>query len=126
MTNFDERAKDWDSDPKKVERARTVADAIRKANALSSDCDALRDKLARVLELLKDESTIVCPDCGGAGFWTAKSNKPSYVVAQPDGSYKVACERCGGDFDVPGCGVVATDEVDSVYARAVAIAEGRE
>lgn len=31
MTNFDERAKDWDSDPKKVERARVVADAIRAA-----------------------------------------------------------------------------------------------
>lgn len=29
MTNFDERAKDWDSDPKKVDRARVVADAIR-------------------------------------------------------------------------------------------------
>jgi ubiquinone/menaquinone biosynthesis C-methylase UbiE len=29
MTNFDERAKDWDSDPKKVERARAVAEAIR-------------------------------------------------------------------------------------------------
>lgn len=31
MTNFDERAKDWDSDPKKVNRAFEVADAIRKA-----------------------------------------------------------------------------------------------
>ncbi len=31
MTNFDERAKDWDSDPKKVERARAVAETIRKA-----------------------------------------------------------------------------------------------
>jgi ubiquinone/menaquinone biosynthesis C-methylase UbiE len=31
MTNFDERAKDWDSDPKKVDRARAVADAIRAA-----------------------------------------------------------------------------------------------
>lgn len=29
MINFDERAKDWDSDPAKVERARVVADAIR-------------------------------------------------------------------------------------------------
>ena len=29
MTNFDQRAKDWDSDPKKVERARVVAQAIR-------------------------------------------------------------------------------------------------
>lgn len=29
MTNFDQRAKDWDSDPKKVERARIVAAAIR-------------------------------------------------------------------------------------------------
>jgi ubiquinone/menaquinone biosynthesis C-methylase UbiE len=29
MISFDERAKDWDSDPAKVERARVVADAIR-------------------------------------------------------------------------------------------------
>ncbi len=41
MTNFDERAKDWDSDPKKVERARVVADAIRKAIPLSTDMSAL-------------------------------------------------------------------------------------
>ena len=40
MTNFDERAKDWDSDPKKVERARMVADAIRKAVPLSNDMNA--------------------------------------------------------------------------------------
>jgi ubiquinone/menaquinone biosynthesis C-methylase UbiE len=31
MTNFDERAKDWDSDPMKVERASQVANAIRSA-----------------------------------------------------------------------------------------------
>ncbi len=41
MTNFDERAKDWDSDPQKVERARVVADAIRKAVPLSSEMKAL-------------------------------------------------------------------------------------
>ena len=41
MTNFDERAKDWDSDPKKVERARVVADAICKAIPLSNDMIAL-------------------------------------------------------------------------------------
>jgi ubiquinone/menaquinone biosynthesis C-methylase UbiE len=41
MTNFDERARDWDSDPKKVERARFVADAIRKAVPLSSEMKAL-------------------------------------------------------------------------------------
>ena len=41
MTNFDERAKDWDSDPKKVERARVVADAIRKAIQLSTGMNAL-------------------------------------------------------------------------------------
>jgi len=41
MTNFDERAKDWDSDPKKVERARVVADAIRKTIPLSKDMNAL-------------------------------------------------------------------------------------
>jgi ubiquinone/menaquinone biosynthesis C-methylase UbiE len=41
MTNFDERAKDWDSDPKKIERARTVADAIRNAIPLSTNMSAL-------------------------------------------------------------------------------------
>jgi 2-polyprenyl-3-methyl-5-hydroxy-6-metoxy-1,4-benzoquinol methylase len=41
MTNFDERAKDWDSDPGKVERARVVADAIRKVVPLSNEVRAL-------------------------------------------------------------------------------------
>ena len=41
MTNFDERAKDWDSDPKKVERARAVAEAIRKAIPLTANMSAL-------------------------------------------------------------------------------------
>jgi len=41
MTNFDERAKDWDSDPKKVERAYAVADAIRKTVSLSQNMKAL-------------------------------------------------------------------------------------
>jgi ubiquinone/menaquinone biosynthesis C-methylase UbiE len=41
MTNFDERAKDWDSDPKKVERARVTAEAIRKMILLSTDMNAL-------------------------------------------------------------------------------------
>ncbi len=41
MTNFDERAKEWDSDPKKVERAYAVADAIRKVVPLSKDMRAL-------------------------------------------------------------------------------------
>ena len=41
MTNFDERAKDWDSDPKKVERARVVAEAIRAAIPLSKEITAL-------------------------------------------------------------------------------------
>lgn len=41
MTNFDERARDWDSDPKKVERARVVADAIRKAIPLTREMKAL-------------------------------------------------------------------------------------
>lgn len=31
MTNFDDRAREWDSDPMKVDRARSVADAIRAA-----------------------------------------------------------------------------------------------
>jgi ubiquinone/menaquinone biosynthesis C-methylase UbiE len=41
MTNFDERAKDWDSDPKKVERARAAADAIRRAIPLTREMKAL-------------------------------------------------------------------------------------
>lgn len=41
MTHFDERAKDWDSDPKKVERARVVAEAIRAALPLSTEMTAL-------------------------------------------------------------------------------------
>jgi len=41
MTNFDERAKDWDSDPEKVERARLVAEAIRRAIPLSREMKAL-------------------------------------------------------------------------------------
>ena len=41
MTNFDERAKDWDSDPKRIERARAVADAIRNALSLTADMSAL-------------------------------------------------------------------------------------
>ncbi len=41
MTNFDERAREWDSDPKKVERARAVAEAIRRSIPLSSGMNAL-------------------------------------------------------------------------------------
>jgi ubiquinone/menaquinone biosynthesis C-methylase UbiE len=41
MTNFDERAKDWDSDPMKVERARAVAKAIRAALPLQPEMTAL-------------------------------------------------------------------------------------
>jgi ubiquinone/menaquinone biosynthesis C-methylase UbiE len=41
MTNFDERAKDWDSDPKKVKRAYAVAEAIRSAIPLTIDMSAL-------------------------------------------------------------------------------------
>src|SRR5512138_2345779 len=41
MTNFDEAAKDWDSDPKKVERARAVADAIRETVPISTKMNAL-------------------------------------------------------------------------------------
>jgi ubiquinone/menaquinone biosynthesis C-methylase UbiE len=41
MTSFDERAKDWDSDPTKVERAYAVADSIRKAIPLSKEMNAL-------------------------------------------------------------------------------------
>ena len=41
MTNFDERAKDWDSDPKRVERAEAVADHIHRLVPLSRDMSAL-------------------------------------------------------------------------------------
>jgi len=41
MTDFDKRARDWDSDPDKVQRARAVADAIRKAIPLTSEIKAL-------------------------------------------------------------------------------------
>jgi len=41
MTDFDQRAKDWDSDPKKVERARVVAEAIRAALPVHSGQTAL-------------------------------------------------------------------------------------
>jgi len=41
MTNFDERARDWDTDPDKVERARAVAVAIRKTIPLSDNMKAL-------------------------------------------------------------------------------------
>jgi len=40
MTNFDDRAKEWDSDPMKVERARMAADAIRTAVPLSKGMKA--------------------------------------------------------------------------------------
>ena len=41
MTYFDERAKEWDSDPKRTARARAVADAIRKTIRLSTSLNAL-------------------------------------------------------------------------------------
>ncbi len=41
MTDFDARAKDWDSDPLKVERARVVAEAIRAALDLRPGLTAL-------------------------------------------------------------------------------------
>lgn len=41
MTDFDARAKDWDSDPMKVDRARRVAEAIRKALPLRRSMTAL-------------------------------------------------------------------------------------
>lgn len=41
MTNFDERAKDWDSDPDKVKRAGAVAEAIRQALPLNQNLTAL-------------------------------------------------------------------------------------
>ena len=41
LTNFDERAKDWDTDPMKVNRAKTVAEAIRRAISLVKNMSAL-------------------------------------------------------------------------------------
>jgi ubiquinone/menaquinone biosynthesis C-methylase UbiE len=41
MASFDERAKDWDLDPAKVERARVVADAIRALGRLKPGMTAL-------------------------------------------------------------------------------------
>lgn len=41
MTDFDERAREWDSDPDKVKRAHAVADAIREAVPLSRSMNAL-------------------------------------------------------------------------------------
>lgn len=41
MTDFDERAREWDSDPDKVKRAHAVADAIRKTIPLSTSMNAL-------------------------------------------------------------------------------------
>lgn len=41
MTNFDDRAKDWDSDPMKVQRARAVANAIRAAVDIKPGMTAL-------------------------------------------------------------------------------------
>lgn len=41
MSHFDERAKDWDSDPDRIKRASAVADAIRAALPLSTDMTAL-------------------------------------------------------------------------------------
>jgi ubiquinone/menaquinone biosynthesis C-methylase UbiE len=41
MKSFDERAKGWDADPMKVERARMTADAIRKMLPLSREMSAL-------------------------------------------------------------------------------------
>jgi ubiquinone/menaquinone biosynthesis C-methylase UbiE len=41
MTDFDKRAQEWDADPKRTERARAVADAIRKTILLSTTMNAL-------------------------------------------------------------------------------------
>jgi ubiquinone/menaquinone biosynthesis C-methylase UbiE len=41
VTNFNERAKDWDSDPMKVERACIIAEAIRTSLPLTSGMTAL-------------------------------------------------------------------------------------
>ncbi len=41
MSEFDKRARDWDNDPMKVERARAVADGIRRRVALGPEIAAL-------------------------------------------------------------------------------------
>lgn len=41
MTQFDDRAKEWDNDSQKIERARVVADAIRASIHLRPSMTAL-------------------------------------------------------------------------------------
>ena len=88
MTNFDERAKDWDSDPKKVERARVVAEEIRKT--------VIEDVIMRVVPhtLLDDNTRIfVNPTgrfvtggpLGDAGLTGRKIIVDTYGGAAPHG-----------------------------------------
>jgi len=65
MTYFDERAKDWDSDPAKVERARVVAQAIRTELPLKAGMTALEFGCGTGLlsfALLQDFSSITLAD----------------------------------------------------------------
>ena len=89
------------------------------------DAAKLQRRLDAIIEEVKESETIVCPDCGGAGFWIAQGPGPNYVRTQPDGNHKVACEMCGGDFDNTGSGVIEPSEDEGLYARIKAIAEGR-
>lgn len=65
MTNFDERAKHWDDDPTKVQRAQAVADAIRMALPLQPSMTALEYGCGTGLlsfELQKDFVSITLAD----------------------------------------------------------------
>jgi protein gp37 len=50
-----------------------------------------------------------CPDCGGSGYWWTPGRGPAYVNSYGDPPrHKTTCETCGGNFDYPGDGEIAT------------------
>lgn len=112
----------------KLDQVRSEIGCARGQRTTQYCADAVEYKrrLDAVVAMLRDEGTITCPDCCGAGHWIAEGPGPSYVIPRPDGNHSVTCERCGGDFDSIGSGVIEPDEEYSLYARAVAIAEGRD
>ena len=74
MTDFNARAKDWDSDPMKVDRAQTVAQAIRTALPLQPGLTALEIGCGTGLLsffLQADFSPILPMGC--CRFWPPKS-----------------------------------------------------
>ena len=82
MSTFDERAKDWDSDPAKVERARVVANAIR------ASIYALKNGEMQWVEVLTRDMSK-----GGLGFVTAEPlatvNRPAEFVLFTSGETRV-------------------------------------